>query len=88
MPLGVILLNKRTKRSTIYFEPEIHSALHIKAASTNRSISELVNEAIRNSFREDQEDLTAFEERVNEPTISYERLLEKLKADGKLWASF
>ncbi|MDD4079121.1 MAG: hypothetical protein PHP58_05350 [Eubacteriales bacterium] len=43
-----------------------------------------MNEAVRNSFREDQEDLTAFEERVNEPTISYERLLEKLKADGKL----
>jgi len=77
-------LNKGVRRSTIYFEPEIHNALRVKAASTNRSVSELVNEAVKNALREDQEDLAAFDERVNEPTISYESLLERLKANGKL----
>lgn len=77
-------MSKATKRSTVYFEPEIHNALRLKAASTHRSVSDLVNEAVRHALREDQEDLAAFEERVAEPTISYETLLENLKAHGKL----
>lgn len=72
------------KRSTIYFEPELHKALRIKAANTERSISDLVNDAIRQALREDQEDLVAFEERAAEPTITYEALLEDLKAHGKI----
>lgn len=72
------------KRSTIYFEPELHKALRIKAANTERSISDLVNDAIRQAFREDQEDLAAFKERAAEPTITYEALLEDLKAHGKI----
>ena len=77
-------MSKATKRSTVYFETEIHHALRLKAASTHRSVSDLVNEAVRHALREDQEDLAAFEERVGEPTISYEALLENLKAHGKL----
>ncbi len=73
-----------TKRSTVYFDPEIHRALRLKAASTDRSISDLVNEAVRQALREDQEDLAALQERAAEPAISYEALLEDLKAHGKL----
>lgn len=73
-----------SKRSTVYFEPSIHHALKIKAATTQQSVSELVNEAMRIALREDQEDLSAFDERKNEPTLSYEELLEDLKAHGKL----
>lgn len=73
-----------TKRSTIYFEPELHRALRLKAASTSRSVSDIVNEALRESFREDEDDLAAIEGRVSEPTISYEALLKDLKANGKL----
>jgi len=72
------------KRSTIYFEPELHKALRIKAANTERSISDHVNDAIRRALREDQEDLAAFKERAAEPTITYEALLEDLKAHGKI----
>ena len=72
------------KRSTIYFEPELHKALRIKAANTERSISDLVNDAIRQALREDQEDLAAFEDLAAEPTITYEALLEDLKAHGKI----
>ncbi len=77
-------MSKATKRSTVYFDPEIHHALRLKAASTNRSISDLVNEAVRQALREDQEDLADFEERISESTISYEALLKDLKAHGKL----
>jgi len=72
------------KRSTIYFEPELHRALRMKAASTERSISDLVNDSVRQALREDQEDLAAFEERAAEPTITYEALLEELKVHGKI----
>jgi len=77
-------MSELSKRSTVYFEPAIHQALRIKAASTHRSLSELVNDAAREALREDQEDLSAFEERVAEPTMSYEALLDDLKAHGKL----
>lgn len=77
-------MSELSKRSTVYFEPEIHHALKIKAAITHQSVSEVVNEAMRMALREDQEDLSAFEERANEPTLSYEELLEDLKAHGKL----
>jgi len=73
-----------TKRSTIYFEPEIHRALRMKAAHTGRSISSLVNEVVQRALSEDQEDLSAFEERASEPTITYEDLLNDLKAHGKI----
>lgn len=73
-----------SKRSTIYFDPQIHSALRLKAAHSHRSVSEIVNEAVRAALAEDQEDLAAFDERVSEPTMSYEALLKDLKAHGKL----
>jgi plasmid stability protein len=71
-------------RSTVYFDPDLHRALRLKAAHTRRSVSDLVNEAVRHGLREDQEDLAAFEERVNEPLLSYEDVLKDLKKHGKL----
>ncbi len=71
-------------RATVYFDAELHRALRLKAAHTRRSISDLVNDAVQQSLREDQEDLAAFEERVNEPLISYEELLKDLKKHGKI----
>ena len=84
MLLEVIAMSESTKRSTIYFEPNLHRALLVKAAHTQRTVSELVNDAVRIALREDQEDLAAFDERRNESTISYEELLKDLKAHGKI----
>ena len=72
------------KRATIYFEPGLHDALRLKAATTRRTLSDLVNEAVRELLREDQEDLAAFDARIAEPTISYQELLDDLKAHGKI----
>ncbi len=72
------------KRATVYFEPALHHALRLKAAHTHRSVSDIVNDAVRLSLQEDAGDLAAFEDRVAEPVISYEALLKDLKAHGKL----
>ena len=77
-------MSELSKRSTVYFEPDIHHAIKVKAANTHRTVSEVVNEAVRLALREDQEDLSAFDEREYEPTLSYEALLKDLKAHGKL----
>lgn len=77
-------MEQAIKRSTIYFEPAIHRALRVKAAETNQSISALVNEAVRANLAEDQEDLATFDERAAEPTMSYQALLDDLKAHGKI----
>jgi len=65
-------------------DPVIHKALKLKAVETDRSVSELINEAVRQSLMEDAEDLAAFEERVSEPLVSYEEMVKRLKTDGRL----
>lgn len=77
-------MDTATKRSTIYFDEQLHEALRRKAAHTHQSISEIVNDAVRAALLEDQEELAAFQERVGESTMTYEELLNDLKAHGKL----
>ena len=73
-----------SKRSTIYLDPALHQALRFKAIETSRSMSEIINEAVREALVEDANDLTAFEERANEPLISYEQMVKRLKKDGRI----
>jgi len=77
-------MSNLSKRSTVYFDPTIHRALKLKAASTELSLSELVDEAARLLLMEDQEDLAAVADRVHEPVVSYESLLNDLKKHGKI----
>jgi plasmid stability protein len=72
------------KRATVYFDPAIHRALKIKAAETTRSISDIVDDALRRELAEDEEDLRAFEERATEQRLSFDKVLKDLKADGKI----
>lgn len=72
------------KRATIYLDEDLHRALRIKAAEVQSTISELVNTAVRNALYEDAEDLSAFEERVNEPDLPYENVLKDMRRRGKL----
>lgn len=73
-----------TKRATIYLDTELHKALKLKAVETSRSVSELVNDAIREALAEDAEDLEAFAERAGEPLISYDEMVKRLKRDGRI----
>jgi hypothetical protein len=77
-------MSEFSKRATVYLDPMLHKALRIKAAETSRSISELINEAIRYSRAEDAEDLAAFKERDEEPLLAFEDVLEKLKKSGRI----
>ena len=71
-------------RSTVYLDAELRQALRLKAAHSRRSMSEIVNDALRQALREDQEDLVAVRSRARERTLDYEAFLAKLKADGTL----
>lgn len=77
-------MTTKTKRTTIYLEPDLHKALRMKAVTASRSVSELVNEAVKKSFAADAEDLDVFEARAKEPTLSYEEMVKRLKKDGRL----
>jgi hypothetical protein len=72
------------KRTTVYFESDLHKALRLKSAVSERSISEMVNDAVRQSLAEDAEDLAAFDERADEPTVDFEDFIKKMKRSGKL----
>lgn len=72
------------KRATVYFDPDLHRALRHKAAATDRSVSDLVNEAVRASLAEDASDLLAFEERRDEPELSFEAVVKDLRRRGRL----
>ncbi len=78
------MTEKTTKRTTIYFDSDIHKLLKLKALEVSKSVSELVNEMVRNELSEDESDLQAFKNRAAEPTVSYETMLKKLKRDGKI----
>jgi plasmid stability protein len=71
-------------RSTVYLEPDLHQALRLKAAQSQRSMSDILNEALRQALREDEEDLAAVRSRARERALGYEEFLRKLKADGTL----
>jgi hypothetical protein len=72
------------KRATVYFEPHLHRALRLKAAETDSSVSELVNDAVKEALAEDADDLAAFEDRANEVDLKFEDLLKDLKQRGKI----
>ncbi len=72
------------KRATIYLDEIVHKALKMKAAETSRSISDLVNSAVKNALSEDADDLAAFDNRANEPLLSYDEMVKRLKEDGRI----
>jgi hypothetical protein len=74
----------KERRATVYFDPEIHKALRLKAAETEQSMSDLVNEAVRILLAEDAEDLEAIRDRKDEATITFESFVEDMRKRGKL----
>ncbi|MBI3767836.1 MAG: CopG family transcriptional regulator [Deltaproteobacteria bacterium] len=72
------------KRATVYFDPEIHRALRLKSAATDRTISDVVNEAVKVSLAEDAEDLAAFDTRAKEPDMAFEKVVKALRRRGKI----
>lgn len=73
-----------SKRATVYFDPDIHKALKIRAAATQQSLSDIVDAALRQQLAEDREDLAAIADRIHEPEMTYEAMLDDLKKHGKI----
>jgi hypothetical protein len=56
----------------------------MKAAASSKSITVLINDAVRESLAEDAEDNAAILVREKEPSISYDEMVKRLKKDGLL----
>ncbi len=65
-------------------DADLHRALRVKAAETDKSISDLVNAAVRLNLAEDAEDLAAYRTRAKEPNLGLEKVLRDLRRRGKL----
>ena len=77
-------MTQLSQRSTVYFDPDMHKVLRLKAAEENRSISEIINEAVLLLTAEDAEDISDVDARMSEPSIGYAEFVKSLKADGIL----
>jgi hypothetical protein len=75
---------EESKRATVYFDPDLHTALRMKSAVTSRSVSQIVNDAVRRALAEDAEDVAAFEKRAREPRQDFESLVSSLRKRGKI----
>ena len=73
-----------TKRATVYLDPTLHKALRLQSIETSRSVSELINDAVRDELAEDANDLAMFEARKNEPSLDFEDFVKELKLDGTI----
>ena len=73
-----------TKRATVYLDPALHKALRLQSIETSRSVSELINDAIRVELAQDAADLAMFDERRDEPTLDFEDFVKGLKRDGSI----
>ncbi len=77
-------MGSSSKRATVYFDPEIHRALRLKSAAADRSISEVVNDAVKLSLAEDAEDLAAFDTRAKERALDFEKVVKAMRRRGKI----
>lgn len=77
-------MTELTKRATVYLDPALHKALRLKSVETSRSMSDLINDAIRDDLAEDADDLAVFRARQDEPAIAFEDFVNELKRDGKI----
>ena len=73
-----------TKRATVYLDPVLHKALRLQSIETSRSVSDLINDAVRDELAEDANDLALFDKRENEPVVEFETFVKGLKRDGIL----
>lgn len=72
------------KRATVYFDEGLHRALKLRSAETSTSVSDMVNEAVKDALAEDLGDLQSFRDRESEPTVGFESFLKEMKRNGKL----
>ncbi len=75
---------REAERTTVYFDPSVRRALRLKAVETNRPVSDLVNEAVKEALAEDLEDIKILRKRAKEPSRAFASFLQELKRDGAI----
>jgi hypothetical protein len=73
-----------TKRAPIYLDPALHDVLLERAAEADTSISDIVNDVLRNALDDDEADHAIFEQRRNDQTVVFDTALADLKRRGLL----
>jgi len=73
-----------SRRAIIYFDADVHRALRLRTAACNRSMSNMVNEAVRMSLAEDSDDLCDADQRLTEESIGFEEFVINLRSRGRL----
>ena len=58
-----------TKRTTVYLEPNLHKALRLKAIAVSKSVSDLVNEAVRELLKKDRRKYNSILEIMSQPGL-------------------
>ena len=77
-------MGQAATRATVYFDEDVHRALRLKAAASDRTLSDMVNEAVKLSLLEDAEDLAVFDVRRGEPSVKFEDFVKTLKQRGAI----
>lgn len=71
-------------RTTITINDKLFRVLKMRAAETDESISQFVEDAVKYQILEDFEDIEDAVRRENEPTHSFDDLVKQFKAEGLL----
>lgn len=71
----------KQKRATIYLDPELHRTAKAKASLTSTTISKLISDALKESLKQDIEDLQALEATKDESSFSLEEVLKDLNLE-------
>lgn len=71
-------------RTTVYLKPSIYRALRVRSALTDRSLSDLVNDAVLLALREEATDAQAVRLRAREARRPFDAAIAALKRDKLL----
>ena len=76
----------KREATTVYLNPRIAKAAKVRAALSNKSLSDLVNEALAKRLRQDADDLELIRTRKasKEPFRDYDDFVKEMKRDGLL----
>lgn len=77
-------MKTRAKHATVHFDAGLYRQLRLKAAETDQSISDLVNDAVRAALAEDAYDVDTFAARIVEADFPFEDAVRNLQLRGAL----
>jgi len=59
----------KSKRITVYLDPDLHKALCLKSIASSKSVSELINDSVREFLKKEKRKYHTIMEIMSEPKI-------------------